>query len=525
MANRYEMNIGTINDEAIDTQYVEDSNHGQVYYATHDGEGNSLPIVEKSFISFSWGGKNIEDFSLLVVNDGDSYNGSLYTNFKDLTTEYDINDGQQYWGTTFIANTKSFRLATDGITEKELQQFKAWFKPGIERELILAERPNLAIKARIASTPQFSLLPFKRMEQLIIGESSYEVKTTIWKGSIDLSFVMDDPFWYSTVGIFSTDDLIKSTNKGNIEVKENIKSIFEDGIPCIDMMEDSCLLANNKAVIKTTTIVEEEEINTITGTINTGVELGPSTYQYLYYCGTAKEKPYIKFNMNITTDASSKYFIFPYNSYGENKVNSIFIDKKVDENTYERVATFSFTAPDALLAYNQAVSILTNNFKVGDSIIELRNTLRDALSHPVVRKVALGICERALQNGLNICNKETSELSEGGIELIINKLREMFPLNNADNNYCSFVFDSETGKSYVTMPIKVLTTDTTSITFTDNYIYEENNAGNILRSNYLILDERTLPNNENKITLNECLRLSSNCEINKFIIKYKYRYL
>ena len=36
----------------------------QVYMATHDGEGNPLSVLQKHFISFSYGGKNIEDFNL-----------------------------------------------------------------------------------------------------------------------------------------------------------------------------------------------------------------------------------------------------------------------------------------------------------------------------------------------------------------------------------------------------------------------------------------------------------------------------
>ena len=42
-----------------------DVRHTQVYVATHDGAGNYLPYMNRSFISFSYGGKNIEDFSLL----------------------------------------------------------------------------------------------------------------------------------------------------------------------------------------------------------------------------------------------------------------------------------------------------------------------------------------------------------------------------------------------------------------------------------------------------------------------------
>ena len=57
----------------------------QVYQATHDGVGNSLPYMSRSFISFTFGGKDIEDFGLIVVIDGDRMERDAYASFSDLT--------------------------------------------------------------------------------------------------------------------------------------------------------------------------------------------------------------------------------------------------------------------------------------------------------------------------------------------------------------------------------------------------------------------------------------------------------
>jgi len=48
--------------ETIDTQI----RHGQVYMATHKGE-QKLPFMNRSFMSFSFGGKDIEDFNLIAT--------------------------------------------------------------------------------------------------------------------------------------------------------------------------------------------------------------------------------------------------------------------------------------------------------------------------------------------------------------------------------------------------------------------------------------------------------------------------
>jgi len=42
-----------------------------------------------------------------------------------------------------------------------LDNFLYWFKAGVHRELILAEHPNRAVMARVATPPVLNLLPFE----------------------------------------------------------------------------------------------------------------------------------------------------------------------------------------------------------------------------------------------------------------------------------------------------------------------------------------------------------------------------
>jgi len=95
---------------------VDTDRYTQVFLATHEGE-KYLPFMKRSFISFSFGGKNIEDFNLIAVF-GDNYlqkNG--YSEFEDITSDYDVLNGHFYWGTHYTDNKISFSLATDEITE------------------------------------------------------------------------------------------------------------------------------------------------------------------------------------------------------------------------------------------------------------------------------------------------------------------------------------------------------------------------------------------------------------------------
>lgn len=229
-------------------------NKGQVYQATHKGE-QYLPFMNRSFISFSFGGRNIEDFNLLSVIVSNRMSKAGYSSFKDIVTDYDILDGQLYWGTHFNANALDFNLATDGMSQQELDEFLLWFSPGQIRELILSEHPNRAIKARVSQPPQLSLLPFEEKITTMIGGYPYNTSTTKYKGEITLSFVMDEPFWYSKINIFGYADSrgiyhdtwtdANGETKSVYDDPDAIKIALEDGIPISSMLSVSLLLGDN----------------------------------------------------------------------------------------------------------------------------------------------------------------------------------------------------------------------------------------------------------------------------------------
>ena len=94
----------------------------QVYWATHNGSGELLPGYLRSFISFSYGEKNIEDFGLIAYCNGSTMERAGSAEFEDLTSSYDILDGETYHGTHFKPFQLSLSLATDGMTQKQLEQ-------------------------------------------------------------------------------------------------------------------------------------------------------------------------------------------------------------------------------------------------------------------------------------------------------------------------------------------------------------------------------------------------------------------
>jgi len=71
--------------------------------------------MNRSFISFTYGGKHIEDFNLIASIKGDRLTKRGYGDFDSIVTSYDVGQGQYHWGTYYKSNSLSFVLVTDGM--------------------------------------------------------------------------------------------------------------------------------------------------------------------------------------------------------------------------------------------------------------------------------------------------------------------------------------------------------------------------------------------------------------------------
>jgi hypothetical protein len=71
--------------------------------------------MNRSFISFTYGNKHIEDFDLIATITSNRLSRDGYAGFNDNVSTYDNLDGQFYWNTHYSNNTITFNLATDGI--------------------------------------------------------------------------------------------------------------------------------------------------------------------------------------------------------------------------------------------------------------------------------------------------------------------------------------------------------------------------------------------------------------------------
>lgn len=514
--------------------YAENFPRTQIYQATHNENDERLKYMHRSFISFSFGGRWIEDFNLIAVTNGDRIQRSGSGAFEDLVTNYEVLDGQFYWGTHYLNNQLQLSLATDSITQNQLDDFLHWFAGGCTRELILAEHPNRAIMARIAEPPVLSLLPFEKKISTMINSTFYETSTTEYKGEIGLNFIMDEPFWHSKSVLLASDtskeivDKWKDANDNIMSVysdKDAIKVIVEDGVPTVDMIQVPILMGkdvvidldysvtgasaegeqtraqpikneNGVAVAAASSedMTIDDAIGIIGGRITSPVDnTEVFNIHYLYYPGTAPVAPIVKFKFKLEFNDDG-YIITPKNS---------FVDKNTPYNTLtlESINKYElrFSLPGAFMAYNKAINIIYSS--IGKTGLEVKKLILNNVKHAVIRGYVVSVIS------------DEDIFNNDNVSEIINNIKNICGFNN-DNNYSTVTIDCKTGKA------------TGTLGYTNA---KKEDVGDMIKSNYLLLRDRNYLNKNGQIVGYRDERLTQDdlnmtaSQYNEYIKGYAYK--
>ena len=123
------------------------------------------------FIDFSFDGKKITDFGLVAVVDGDRLQFDGSPSFTDETTTVNGVVGQYYWGTNIGTKTKTYTLATDGMTEQQVQAFQYHFRPGRYGKFIDDTFAFRYSYCRVSSVTNFKMTPFKKEVEYTVEEN------------------------------------------------------------------------------------------------------------------------------------------------------------------------------------------------------------------------------------------------------------------------------------------------------------------------------------------------------------------
>ena len=493
----------------------------QVWQATHERGGNRLPFMHRSFISFKYNNIWCEDMGLIATIDGDRYEKNLYTEFNDITSDSDIIDGQFYWGTHFNGHTLSFTLSTDGIDEAQLGEIKRWLKPGKICPLVLSENPNREILARINETPTFSFLPFEGSVKMPMIGRVYDVKTTLYKGEIKVSFASQEPFWTAKTHLLDYISEDSDSNGGywtdaNDKITsvysdgDALKIIYEDRIPVVNMIAaENMMFGTEYGVLnKISNDVPGDEplvgfarvgIAKLGQEINStafknGIEIaaGESNSEYLYYPGTAPSYPYIEFSLRPQFASGNDvppYIINPKNPLpiqGSGSYNTLTLECLTEHN-------LCFTAPTVYLAYNKAIEILSSADRYNNDTVRLYDDLKDQINHWAVREQVFKLlnCYKGQENN-------TSWITD-----TITNLKKIFLQTSQDGSDVYYQLrvkiDCQKGETYITTWINNIQKNNNSEPIftvinngqnTNAITLQDEPAGNIIKSNYLVLNER-----------------------------------
>jgi len=226
------------------------------------------------------------------------------------------------------------------------------------------------------------------------------------------------------------------------------------------------------------------------------MDLSQGETKYLFYSGTAPSKPFISFKLQFTFDD---------NGYINHPVNSVASSPET-ERSYIKVGKnkFEFTTPGLLTAYNKVIQIV-DEIKEEASIFDLKKEFREKIRDKYVRAWAIySLSKIDAASADNASEKKTK---------IKNKIKELFTKYSAE-----FEFDSKTGTAIGIFDINTFNEEKNPI---PEKITE--NVGDMVLSNYLIINERNILEN-GIITTEKCTPITTNESLSDFSIVYDNMY-
>lgn len=320
---------------------------------------------EKEFIDFEFDGKHISEFGMVAVFDGDRHSFNASPEFEDETSEVNGVSGQYYWGTRMKTVTKSFSLATDGITEAQVNAFKLHFKPGKYGKFI---EDKLACRygwARVSATLTFSVVPFIVKKEITINGVKHIIEVNEYKGTAKLTFVFDDPFFYATNAKIAANNITDATLReailNNIPI-ENYSWSTDKGA----LFVGDGLLGGESAVLNKQTI---KFYNPSTAPTKAKLSL---TFMPKFTGKLVKTSPVYFAEIADTINGLGAGY------------NSI-IQKNAAGDT---ISQFRYTSPNILYQTNRAIKVAADfykkNINSGWLVLELEEALRLEITNPKV---------------------------------------------------------------------------------------------------------------------------------------------
>lgn len=371
---------------------------------------------ETEYIDFSYKGKKLSEFGLVVVSNGDRLSFGHSPNFEDEITQVNGTNGQLFWGTHFKNFQRTFHLATDGMSEAQWNAFKRHFIPGQYGEFIEHHLPSRKSYCRVREISVLNIIPFQETITLY-GE---QIQVNVYKGDCSISLEWDDPHYYSISNYITKDEWEGENSKG-----DSIRAMYTDNIPRYDSWKGGSLCC-----------IGDEEYSLANNKLNNNNTITAS--QFCFYnpstastdCQLELTLPYV-FTSHIVKENLHIYYIDAIgDTYNDNKNDSII----VQNSKGEEITAVKYTSPNIIYQINKAIYIAMNYYKNNTAwnIIDLEEQLREEITNPKVMSWAANAI-RAMSHEISgdgyvvgrYCN-DTGKLNNN-FEAFTVQLPESFP--------------------------------------------------------------------------------------------------
>lgn len=323
---------------------------------------------EKEFIDFEFDGKHVSEFGLVAVFDGGRHSFATSPEFEDETSEVNGVSGQYYWGTRFKTFSRSFSLATDGMTDAQINAFKLHFKPGKYGRFIEDKAACRYNYCRVSAAPAFSVVPFLIKKKIKIGNVEKTIEINEYKGSATITFIFDDPHLYATR---------MKIPSGQIN-DDSLREMLLNNVP----IEGYSWPSDNGAMF-----LGDDILNNTNDSANKNQRsikfYNPSTVP-------AKTKMSLTFSPMFTSNRPSGENLVYFSEIADtvnstNRQCNSIVEKNADGKI---ISEFAYTSPNIVYQTNRAIQVAlnyyTHNRAIGWTVLGLEEALRLEITNPKV---------------------------------------------------------------------------------------------------------------------------------------------
>ena len=363
---------------------------------------------QKEFIDFEFNGKHVSEFGMVAVFDGDRHSFNASPGFEDETSEVNGVNGQYYWGTRYRARAKTFSLATDGMTEAQINAFKLHFQPGVYGRFIEDKLANRYTMARVSSEVTFSVVPFKTTAT-VLGQ---KIEVNEYKGEAKITFVFDDPFYYATESFISD-------YEGNPEL---LRALYTNGTPTIKSWNKeipaSCWIGEGR-VLNKNGLISKDAYRHVSGKL----------YYYNPSVGKTNTKLTMRFTPSFSADRFGSSNVIYFNEIADsiNSPNSLLKCNTVASRktgTVKDDSHFYYTSPNVVFQINRAIQMAQNYYianSANPNAVDFEEQLRLEIVNPKVMAWAASVI-RIMNTKPEFFNSNTGEYLNGTISMDLSKI-------------------------------------------------------------------------------------------------------